>query len=81
MKLIAIPAYQAWSIHQQTFGAEQIWAKSPVNPNSYDLVLGLEAEGTKYKLSLYEIDRMIEQEDPLYIDEQLFNEFLNTETE
>ncbi|QYW02561.1 putative secreted protein [Stenotrophomonas phage Marzo] len=84
MKLIAIPAYQAWSIYAQTCGCEQIWSRSPVNPNSYDLVLGMEwlkFDGGGYQLHLYEITRIIEQNDPLYIDEQLFNEFLNPETE
>ncbi|UMO77264.1 hypothetical protein SmaMPs15_000113 [Stenotrophomonas maltophilia phage vB_SmaM_Ps15] len=82
MKLIAIPAYQAWSIYAETGGAEQIWSRSPVNPSSYDLVLKMEwlkFDGGGYQVSLHEIDRIIGQTDPLYIDEQLFDEFLNTE--
>lgn len=84
MKLIAIPAHQAWSIHEQTHGTEQIWSRSPVNPNTYDLVLDMEwlqHEAGGYKLTIYDIDRIVGQQDPLYIDEQLFNEFLNTEIE
>ena len=79
MKLVAFPAYKAWQIPMRS---NQIWSRSPVNPNTYDLVLDLYlTDQNKIHLTMYDVVREIDPEDPLYVDEVAFDKYLNPETE